>query len=511
MPRSRLAATASLLLVLSLPGATRAQGAGSESALEARVWLDRGEEPVVQRGDVVRIYYRASADAYVAIFHIDTNGSVNLLHPRSPDEDHWIAGGRDYRLLFPRTPYWVVDEDPGIGYYFMVASPEPFDFSGFGYSAHDRGWELTAVGRTVYDDPYLAIDDYVASLIPDWQTAAYGLDFISYHVGQTHTYPRFLCYDCHGFRTYSVWNPYDYACASFRVVIWDDPYYYPAYRYAGTRVVFATPLRNRPRFEVVARGPGDPSTPLVRAREAPPRSLSVATFKEPSAAAPPETPRRGAVPRSQTAPSASPQTPSRPLLRYTLPRRDPSPTPERPSAAGGGGAGTDVRGVRPGADVRPVPNTARTRPSGVLTPPTTGSTQERPVLQRRPPTGTPGRPTARPGSGGTTRPPAVVRPPSTRRPSGGGEPATRGSPQPTRAIFPRPGGGASGGARPGADVRRPAGSGGTRSAPAVSRPPARPGGAAPARPSGSGPRPVVRPPRRPGGSGSARRGRGGAR
>ena len=50
-----------------------------EYPLAARVWLDRGEEPVLQRGERARIYYRVSESAFVAIFHIDTNGLVQMV------------------------------------------------------------------------------------------------------------------------------------------------------------------------------------------------------------------------------------------------------------------------------------------------------------------------------------------------------------------------------------------------------------------------------------------------
>ena len=119
-----------------------------------------------------------------------------------------MRGGRDYRLLFPQTPVWVIDEDPGVGYFFMVASPEPLDFSAFPFDA-ELGWDLSGVGEVVYEDPYVAIDDYVAAIVPNWEQVPYALDFITYNVGDTYSYPRFLCYDCHESRPYSSWNPYD--------------------------------------------------------------------------------------------------------------------------------------------------------------------------------------------------------------------------------------------------------------------------------------------------------------
>ena len=93
-------------------------------AMEARVWLDRGSDPVVQRGDQVRIYYRVAENAFVAIFHIDTNGTARMVFPSSPQENHYAKGGRDYRVLFQGSSYWFVNDDPGMGYFFIVTSPK---------------------------------------------------------------------------------------------------------------------------------------------------------------------------------------------------------------------------------------------------------------------------------------------------------------------------------------------------------------------------------------------------
>ena len=234
-------------------------------APEARIWLDRGSDPIVMPGDRVRVYYRSNIDAYVAILQIDADGTVRLLYPASPTENHYARSERDYRLLFPRSAYWNVNDRPGVGYFFVVTSPTPFDFSDFKYSRNGGGWDLSVVGSTVNTDPYVAIDAYVARLIPDWEYADYGLDFVSYQVGGAHDYPRFLCYQCHGFRPYGTWNPYRYTCTDFRVVVYDDPFFYPSRRYRGRRVVYTIPPSPRPRFSFKERAPEE------RARVRPPR------------------------------------------------------------------------------------------------------------------------------------------------------------------------------------------------------------------------------------------------
>jgi hypothetical protein len=240
----------------------------AQEVQEPRIWLDRGVDPVLEAGDRVRINYRTDADAYVAIFQIDTDGTTRMLYPRSPTENHCARAEREYRLLFLRSAYWNVDDRPGVGHFFIVTSPTPFDFSDFGYSSYDGGWDLSAAGSTVYSDPYVAIEDYVARLVSDWEYVDYGLDFISYSVGGPHQFPRFMCYQCHEFRPYSTWNPYRYACVNFRVVIYDDPYFYPAYRYRADRVVMVGP-RNpvRPRFKFKERARGDAGTPVTVVRQ----------------------------------------------------------------------------------------------------------------------------------------------------------------------------------------------------------------------------------------------------
>ncbi|MDX1494480.1 MAG: DUF4384 domain-containing protein, partial [Longimicrobiales bacterium] len=394
-------------------------------SLEARVWLDRGDEPVVEWGDEVRVYYRTSHDAYAAIFRIDTDGRISLLYPQHPDADPYVVGGRDYRLVFREGSRWKVREDPGVGYFFMVASQQPLDFSLFGFDA-DRGWDLRGVGETVYEDPYVAIDDYVAAVLPEWETTPYALDFLEYSVGEAHDYPRFLCYDCHAFQSYARWDPYARACSSYQVVIWDDPYFYPRFRYLGTRVVFARPIGPRPRYSVTARLVGSGPRPIVRSRPAPPRRTAV--FKEAPRRGSAIMDRRGAGAGSVTGrtgppsrvvapqrgrpsaaiPGASPRRTPPDATRRGLPSATGRSTPSATGRATPPAAGRSAPSVRP--DSRPsarrgVPPDARSRGTGAssrrepplpsarrgVPPGASGGTgarvepRERPTLQRRPP------------------------------------------------------------------------------------------------------------------------------
>ena len=54
----------------------------------------------------------------------------------------------------------------------------------------------------------------------------------------------------------------------FRIVVYDDPYYYPYRSYGATRVVFTRPLRPEPRFIFKDRQASDAFVTRVRARPA---------------------------------------------------------------------------------------------------------------------------------------------------------------------------------------------------------------------------------------------------
>jgi hypothetical protein len=475
---------ATLVAFASLARASHAQE--TAGALEARVWLDRGEEPVLRRGEDVRVYYRTSEDAFAAIFRIDTDGRVHLLYPQHPNAIDVVRGRRDYRLLLPHAPAWRVTEDPGVGYYFIVASPEPLDFSSFPYDRR-HGWDMSAVGDVVYTDPYVAIDDYVARVVPGWEQVPYALDFLTYSVGETYSYPRFLCYDCHTYQRYSTWNPYDYTCSTFRVVIWDDPYFYPRYRYSGVNVVVAPrPVRaSLPRYEVTRRAVGDPVRPVIRTRvaaagptaeykESPravpaagvsatstprPRSAALAAPAAAASVLPQERPRTAPQEAPDTArtrptlqrrpssrlpvrtpPSAEPQQPEPTPTRAApsrLPVRSPT-TPNRPSTAPARPDDSPPASSRPpAASSRPSTSRQSQSPSERVTPgPPPSSTR-----QSQAPSATPSRPSVR----------AVPAPGSTGRPSAGSSRPQAGSSRPQAAPRPqsapsRPSTGSSGGA-----------------------------------------------------------------
>ena len=230
------------------------------------LWTNRGDAAVYTRGERVRLYFRLDQDAYVTIFRVDTDGRVRVLFPRDPWEDNFARGGRDLEVdgnTLSREGF-TIDDYPGVGYLFAVASADPFVYEQIESGEH-WDYRVIADGR-VRGDPYVAMTDLAQRIVPqgyvDWD-----YDVISYNVGQHYDYPRFLCYDCHTYVSYPYWDPYFNSCVRFRMFVYDDPWYYPYRYYGGSRVVFTRPARPQPRFIFKDWGADRPSREGFVSRE----------------------------------------------------------------------------------------------------------------------------------------------------------------------------------------------------------------------------------------------------
>src|SRR2546430_3010686 len=258
--------TLGLLSVLTVADrdTARAPTSGDYRA-RIEVWTNRGDDPYGS-GQSVRVYFRADQDAYVTILRVDTDGRVRVLFPREPWEDNFARGGRDYEVLngSDRAAFYI-DDYPGEGYVFAVTAADPFVYDVIESGDH-WDYRVIADGR-IRGDPYVALTDLAQRIVPggysDWD-----YDLVPYYVQQRYDYPRFLCYDCHTYVGYPFWVPYDYTCTRFRIVVFDDPYYYPYRYYGGTRVVFTRPLRPEPRFIFKDRQASEAFVTRVRARPA---------------------------------------------------------------------------------------------------------------------------------------------------------------------------------------------------------------------------------------------------
>src|SRR5467141_4655014 len=125
---------------------------------KVELWTNRGDAAVYTRGERVRLYFRLDQDAYVTIFRVDTDGRVRVLFPREPWEDNFARGGRDYQVQggYDRDAFYI-DDYPGVGYLFAVASADPFVYDGIQSKDH---WDYRSIadGR-VRGDPYVALTE----------------------------------------------------------------------------------------------------------------------------------------------------------------------------------------------------------------------------------------------------------------------------------------------------------------------------------------------------------------
>src|SRR5881396_1664557 len=258
------------LLSLAFVSTPAVSGAPTFYRPRIELWTNRGEGAVYTPGERVRLFFRLDQDAYITIFRVDTDGRVRVLFPRDPWEDNFARAGRDLEIDGRQlgSDAFTIDDYPGVGYLFAVASADAFVYDQIESGDH-WDYRVIADGR-VRGDPYVAMTDLAQRIVPEGY-ADWDYDVVSYNVGQHYDYPRFLCYDCHTYVSYSYWDPYYTSCVRFRMFVYDDPWYYPYRYYGGGRTVFVRPYRPQPRFIFKDWGSDRPSREgfISRERERP--------------------------------------------------------------------------------------------------------------------------------------------------------------------------------------------------------------------------------------------------
>src|SRR3990172_4058349 len=257
-----------MLAVVSVPDGSDGLNASVYRHIQApsvELWTNREHGAVLHRGDRVRVFFRAADDSYVTVFQVDTDGRVRVLFPDAPWEDNFARGRRAYEVDQRYGNHaFVIDDYPGEGYIFAVATLDPFDYRQMVRADH-WDYRVIASGGRISGDPYAAMQNLVDLIVPS-NYDSYSYDVYSYYVERRYDYPRFLCYDCHTYTAYPYWDPYRNTCIRFRIVIYDAPYYYPARAYPGTRVVYRpSAAQIEPRFVFKDRTPTEPY--VVRTRE----------------------------------------------------------------------------------------------------------------------------------------------------------------------------------------------------------------------------------------------------
>ncbi|HEU4882242.1 MAG TPA: DUF4384 domain-containing protein [Longimicrobium sp.] len=203
-----------------------------------RVWVDNHRD-YYSYTDRLRIRVRSEYDGYLAVFHIDTNGDVDILYPRSESDDGWVERGRTLTLGSRRSDYLNVRGGNGVGYVLAVALEEPLELWRVRdlYRPRFAGWDDS---RSIYGDPFYAMDEIVRAIVPETSYGYESVDYYTYHMGARYDYPRYACYDGYG----DWYNDirYDYygrsRCDRVRIILINRPWYYDTYRWRGSRRVY---------------------------------------------------------------------------------------------------------------------------------------------------------------------------------------------------------------------------------------------------------------------------------
>jgi hypothetical protein len=226
------------VLVVGL-GFMHAQAALVEGQPRVEIWTGRGNAGVYLPGEPIEIFIRPDYDCYVIVYEIDTDGYLRLLFPYGCGSDGFVEGGYAYRIgTGPLNRYYVTGPR-GVEYIHVLSSFTPFrtlywhGCDGYEAYAYDVSWRGfsdywgCALPPRVYGDPYIAmqsIDEFIC--YDALEAGAAYADFTYFYVDEVVTYPRYVCYDCHGFRPHI--RPYVHVCTGFSITfVGCDPCYRP--------------------------------------------------------------------------------------------------------------------------------------------------------------------------------------------------------------------------------------------------------------------------------------------
>jgi hypothetical protein len=203
------------------------------------IWTDRGTGSVYVPGERVDVYMQPAYDCFVIVYDIDTDGNLRLLFPYDSRDDGFVRGGEIYRLGMSRYGGYRVTGPSGVEYVHVLASFQPFrplywhGQAGYATYAHDVTWRGfsdywgAALPPRVYGDPYVAMQSINEFICYDALEAGIAFaDFTYFYVEHRVSYPRYLCYDCHGYQP--AFHPYVDVCGGFHIsFVACDPCYKP--------------------------------------------------------------------------------------------------------------------------------------------------------------------------------------------------------------------------------------------------------------------------------------------
>jgi hypothetical protein len=235
----------SWLCLTILAGMLLAPGAARARPLSVEVWTDRGTDAVYQPGDRMQVKVRASDDAYLLVYEIDTEGRVSVLFPYQGRRG-FVEGRTTYRLPDEEAGVdLVVQQQTGESFVVALASRTPFEDLPWYLRPYDpRGEDIGYVGKPeeeqgvttegrVVGDPFVAMERIRRRVLRNADdNESFATSYVSYYVHHAVRYPRYLCYDCHRPGYYAWWDgfdPYFSYCRAFDFRVNWNWYWGPAY------------------------------------------------------------------------------------------------------------------------------------------------------------------------------------------------------------------------------------------------------------------------------------------
>jgi hypothetical protein len=103
-------------VILALPTPSLAGGRGEVEKIrvvrdvDVEIWTNKGPGARYCVGEEIEIYFRTNRDAWVAVIDFDTRGSAHRIFPNRFDREHFVRGGKTYRL--PVDGYSLEVEGP---------------------------------------------------------------------------------------------------------------------------------------------------------------------------------------------------------------------------------------------------------------------------------------------------------------------------------------------------------------------------------------------------------------
>jgi hypothetical protein len=196
--------------------------AASARALGVEIWTDRGDDAVYQPGEAMTVKVRASDEAYLVVYEIDSDGHINLLYPWRRGSN-MVDAHRTYRLPPDDSGYELaVERSTGEGYIVAIASRRPFrdlpwylrpydpQAEGNGYEGREDEEDGFDRDGNVVGDPMVAMERIRRRVLDrPSDTDDFATSYSSYYVGHEVRYPRYLCADCHRAGQWAWWDGFD--------------------------------------------------------------------------------------------------------------------------------------------------------------------------------------------------------------------------------------------------------------------------------------------------------------